>query len=156
MFFCFRPPLISKGLRRASKQKSPQARSGFRPPLISKGLRLLRDFIFKCHFGFRPPLISKGLRLEDDLNFCTSDTFQATPDFKGIKTGMSSTPAICASFQATPDFKGIKTAWPCQFFACFFVSGHLLIPKRLERAMNCPLLPKLTKYWSAHGLGSGA
>ena len=60
---CFRPPLISKGLRLAG-WLGDTVESGFRPPLISKGLRLC----FRCDIA---PVIT---------------SFQATPDFKGIKT----------------------------------------------------------------------
>ena len=76
--YCFRPPLISKGLRRLYLRQIGQLLIGFRPPLISKGLRRRLKRAAFAAYGFRPPLISKGLRLLGHVNSSHAFSFQAT------------------------------------------------------------------------------
>ncbi len=131
---CFKPALISKGLRRCflgrclhpwlqdstdfklfknviSFITSPPV--GFKPALYSKRLRphirpLLRPHLTR----FKPALISKGLRRTDQTSCWSITSFKPALISKGLRRRASLSFSATAALQASPDFKGIKTSVP--------------------------------------------
>ena len=131
---CFKPALISKGLRRRARRWLRKWRRLQASPDF-KGIKTsspARSAPARC---FKPALISKGLRLPRSA-VTPSPKLQASPDFKGIKTIAHPELGHAAMLQASPDFKGIKTGnrTHADVRDCF---KPALISKGLRPAANC-------------------
>jgi len=83
---CFKPALISKGLRLPRQERIEELLQLQASPDF-KGIKTRRVQSLQCLSCFKPALISKGLRLAAGGHLGADALLLASPNFKGIKTG---------------------------------------------------------------------